>query len=62
MLLLPLPKPPVVTPDCVVLEPLEALEVLDDELLELRQVFGLYQVRERVVLDRLVVGTTKEPP
>jgi hypothetical protein len=61
--LLPLlPKPPVLTPDCVVLlEPLEALEV-PDELLELRQVPGLYHVREREPLVRLVVGTVKEPP
>jgi hypothetical protein len=61
--LLPLlPNPPVLTPDFVLLlEPLEALEV-PDELLELRQVPGLYQVRERELLDRLVVGTVNEPP
>ncbi len=61
--LLPLlPKPPVLTPDFVLLlEPLEALEV-PDELLELRQVPGLYQRRELELPDRLVVGTVSEPP
>ena len=64
LLLLPplLPKPPVLTPDFVLLlDPLEVLEV-PDELLELRQVPGLYQVRDRELLDRLVVGTVNEPP
>ncbi len=52
--LLPLlPKPPVETPDFVVLEPpLEVLEVLELLELELRQVPGLYQRRELDVLDR----------
>ncbi len=57
-MLLLLPKPPVLTPDCVVVEPLDALEVLE-VLLEPRQVDGLFQRRE---LERLVVGTVKEPP
>ncbi len=51
-----------VTPDWVVLEPLDALDVLLDELLELRQDVGLYQRRELELLVRLVVGIVNDPP